>query len=138
MVNGKIRFANNVMGVIDINWMTPTTLRELSVIGARGMFMVNYLSQELYFYENDVAPGSWDSLSVLRGVGEGTMTGYKINRVEPLKAEVEDFIAAVKSNGQPKVTGRDGLRALLLAQAMVESGLSEMPVTFPQGVVEPA
>jgi predicted dehydrogenase len=138
MVNGMIRFANNVLGVIDINWMTPTKIRELSVIGAKGMFLVNYLSQELYFYENDVAPGSWDSLSVLRGVGEGTMTGYKINRVEPLKAEVEDFIQAVKTNGEPKVTGRDGLRALLLAQAMVESGLNETPITFENGVVEPA
>ena len=137
MVNGMIRFANNVLGVIDINWMTPTKVRELSVVGARGMFLVNYLSQELYFYENDVAPGSWDSLSVLRGVGEGTMTGFKINRVEPLKAEIEDFIQAVKTNGEPKVTGRDGLRALLLAQAMVESGLSEMPVTFPQGEMQP-
>jgi predicted dehydrogenase len=66
------------------------------------------------------------------------MTGYKINRVEPLKAEVEDFIQAVKSHGEPKVTGRDGLRALLLAQAMVESGLNETPITFENGVVEPA
>jgi predicted dehydrogenase len=128
MVNGFLRFADGVLGVIDINWMTPTKIRELSVIGARGMFRVNYLSQELYFYENDVAPSSWDSLSVLRGVGEGNVTGFKINRVEPLKAEIEDFIAAVNSNGRPKVNGRDGLRALYIALAMVNSGQTGRPV----------
>jgi predicted dehydrogenase len=128
MVNGMVRFQNGVLGVIDINWMTPTKVRELSVIGAKGMFRVNYLSQELYFYENDSAPSNWDSLSVLRGVGEGNVTGYKINRVEPLKAEIEDFIRAVESGTQPKVTGRDGLRALGLAQAMVEAGQTGQPV----------
>jgi len=130
MVNGLVRFENGALGVIDINWMTPTKVRELSVIGAKGRFLVNYLTQELYFYENDVAPSSWDSLSVLRGVGEGNVIGYKINRVEPLKAEVEDFIEAVKTNGKPKVTGRDGLRSLYLAQSMVESGLTGNPIHF--------
>jgi len=130
MVNGLLRFGDDVLGVLDINWMTPTKVRELSVIGARGMFRVNYLSQELYFFENDVAPSSWDSLSVLRGVGEGNFTGFKVNRVEPLKAEIEDFITAVNTNGQPKVTGRDGLRSLYLALAMVESGIKQTPIVF--------
>lgn len=130
MVNGLIRFENGVLGVIDINWMTPTKVRELTVIGAKGMFRVNYLSQELYFYENDVAHDHWDSLSVLMGVGEGNMMGFKINRVEPLRAEVEDFLQAIMTNGQPKVTARDGLRALYLAQAMVESGQKHVPIYF--------
>lgn len=128
MVNGLVRFENGTVGVIDINWMTPTKVRELTVIGALGMFRVNYLSQELYFYENDAAPSTWDSLSVLRGVGEGNVVGLKVNRVEPLVAEIEDFIRAVNTHGQPKVTGRDGLRALYLAQLMVESGQKEQPI----------
>jgi UDP-N-acetylglucosamine 3-dehydrogenase len=130
MVNGFVRFEDGVLGVIDINWMTPTKIRELTVIGALGMFRVNYLSQELYFYENDVAPSSWDSLSVLRGVGEGNVIGYKLNRVEPLKAEIEDFIKAVNTNGRPRVNGTDGLRALYVALAMVESGNTGVPVTL--------
>jgi UDP-N-acetylglucosamine 3-dehydrogenase len=134
MVNGMIRFSNGVLGVIDINWMTPTKVRELTVIGALGMFRANYLSQELYFYENDAAPSNWDSLSVLRGVGEGNMMGLKITRVEPLVAEIEDFIRAVNTNGEPKVTGRDGLRALYLAQLMVESGQTAQPILCKESV----
>lgn len=128
MVNGMVRFADGAIGVIDINWLTPTKVRELTVIGAKGMFRANYLSQELYFYENDAAPGAWDSLSVLRGVGEGNVVGFKVNRVEPLKAEIEDFIMAVQTNGQAKVTGYDGLQAVRLAQAMIESSQKGQPI----------
>jgi predicted dehydrogenase len=130
MVNGMLRFANGVVGVLDINWMTPTKIREFSVVGALGMFRVNYLTQELYFYENDSAPGTWDSLSVLTGVGEGNVTGIKINRAEPLRVEIQDFINAVQNGGDPRVTGRDGLRALQLAQALVDSGMRETPIAF--------
>lgn len=130
MVNGLVRYAGGALGVIDINWMTPTKVREMTVIGAKGMYRVNYLSQELYFYENDAAPSSWDSLSVLRGVGEGNFTGFKVNRVEPLRAEVEDFIKAVKTGSDPKVTGEDAMQALRLAEAMVRSGQVGQPVYF--------
>lgn len=130
MVNGLLRFQNGTVGVLDINWMTPTKVRELTVVGALGMFRVNYLTQELFFYENDDAPGNWDSLSVLTGVGEGSIMGIKINRVEPLRAEIEDFIQAVETNGTPLVTGQDGLRALRLAQALVDAGQNHHPISL--------
>jgi UDP-N-acetylglucosamine 3-dehydrogenase len=63
-------------------------------------------------------------------VGEGNITGVKINRTEPLRAEILDFINAVKNNGEPRVTGRDGLRALQLAQALVDAGKKEAPIVF--------
>lgn len=136
MVNGMIRFQEGAIGVIDINWITPTKVRELSVIGAKGLFKVNYLSQELYFYENLAAPSHWDSLSVLQGVNEGNMLGIRINRIEPLRAEIDDFLNAVQTNGEPKVTGRDGMRALYLAQCMVESGSTHQPIIFDKGLEE--
>jgi predicted dehydrogenase len=135
MVNGLVRFASGALGVIDINWMTPTKVREMTVIGAKGMYRVNYLSQELYFYENDAAPSSWDSLSVLRGVGEGNVTGFKVNRVEPLRAEIEDFISAVKQGHAPKVTGQDALQALRLAEGMVKSGQEGRPIYFDEATL---
>ena len=52
MLAGVLRFANGVVGVLDINWLTPTKIRELSVLGERGMFVVDYLARELTFYEN--------------------------------------------------------------------------------------
>ena len=43
------------------------------------------------------------------------------NRGEPLVLEVEDFIAAVRSGGAPRVGGADALRAVRVATSIVES-----------------
>lgn len=122
MFNGLLRFRNGTVGVLDVNWMTPTKIRRLTVTGARGMFDCNLISQELFFYENEVAPSQWDALSVLRGVSEGNVIGIKLQRHEPLAAELGDFVAAVRDGRQPTVTGQDGLETLRLALDFVKSG----------------
>lgn len=122
MFNGLLRFRNGTVGVLDVNWMTPTKIRRLTVTGARGMFDCNLISQELFFYENETAPSQWDALSVLRGVSEGNIIGIKLQRHEPLAAELADFVAAVRDGRQPTVTGQDGLETLRLALDFVKSG----------------
>lgn len=122
MFNGLMRFRSGTVGVLNVNWMTPTKIRRLTVTGARGMFDCNLISQELFFYENETAPSQWDALSVLRGVSEGNIVGIKLQRHEPLAAELGDFVAAVRDGRQPTVTGLDGLETLRLALDFVRSG----------------
>lgn len=122
MFNGLMRFQSGTVGVLDVNWMTPTKIRRLTVTGARGMFTCDLLSQELFFYENEIAPSQWDVLSTLRGVSEGNVLGIRINRHEPLVAEVSDFVSAVRDNRAPTVTGEDGLETLRIALEFVRSG----------------
>ncbi|MDB5059486.1 MAG: oxidoreductase domain protein, partial [Chloroflexi bacterium] len=55
MVNALLRFANGVAASLDINWLTPTKVRTLTLTGERGMFLVDYLMQDLTFYSNDYA-----------------------------------------------------------------------------------
>ena len=123
LFNGLIRFASGAIGVLDINWMTPTKVRRLSVTGARGFLECDLLSQELFFYENENAPSQWAALSVLRGVSEGNILGIRIQRHEPLDAELTDFVAAVRDGRPPMVTGEDGLDTLRLALQFVRSGV---------------
>jgi predicted dehydrogenase len=51
-VLGLLRFPGGVTGSLEINWLTPTKVREVLVLGERGMFRVDDLTQDLYFYEN--------------------------------------------------------------------------------------
>ncbi len=122
MFNGLLRFKSGAVGVLDVNWITPTKIRRLQVTGSRGMFDCNLLSQELFFYENEVGPSQWDTLSILRGVSEGNVIGLRIQRHEPLAAELGDFVASVRDNRSPTVTGQDGLETLRLALDFVKSG----------------
>ena len=123
MLSAILRFDNDVVGVLDINWLTPTKVREISVIGERGMFVASYLTQELTLYENDSAPqgSDWQQLAVM-GVSEGRSIRYKINKREPLREELGAFAMAVRTGGPPPVRGEDGLLALIHAQKMIEAG----------------
>jgi predicted dehydrogenase len=126
---GTVRFANGVLGSLNIDWLTPTKIRELAVTGERGMFLVDDLNQELYFYENQEANGNdWSNLALLHGVSVGRMIRYPINRREPLRAELEAFIVAVRDDLPPPVSAEDGLVALELAQGLVRSGQTGLVV----------
>jgi len=120
---GLLRFDNGVVGVLTINWLTPTKVREITVTGQRGMFLANLLTQDLYFYENEEAGGlDWNHLRLLRGVSEGQMVRLRLHRREPLRVELEAFVEAVRQGSAGIVTGEDGLTALRLAHALVRSG----------------
>lgn len=120
---GLLRFPDNVTGVLEINWLTPTVVRELLVLGEQGMFRVDDLTQSLYFYENGQVNGDlWSPLQALNGVTEGAMIRPVLKRYEPLKAEIEAFLKAIQSGTSVPVTGEDGLFALRLALALKKSG----------------
>ena len=92
---------------------------------------VDDLTQDLYFYENAQASGlTWDSLKNLRGVSEGGMERFAIQRFEPLKAELQGFVNSVANNTAVPVSGEDGLAALRIALALVEAGKTHKVIEF--------
>ena len=126
---GLLRFPEGVTGALEINWLTPTKMRETLVLGEKGLFRVDDLMQDLYFYENQQAVGDlWSSFRTIRGVSEGSMTRFPIKRQEPLKAELTAFVNAVRESKDVPVTGQDGLEALRLSLALVESGITHQVV----------
>lgn len=123
LVLAMVRFRCGISGLLEINWLTPQKVREVVVLGERGMFRADDLTQDLYFYENaDAVSANWGHMSLLKGVSEGRMVRYPIARYEPLRAELEAFAEAVLEDGAVPVSGEDGLAALRLALALVESG----------------
>lgn len=123
LFSGLLRFQDGTLGVLEINWLTPTKVREITVTGQRGMFLANLLTQDLYFYENEEAGGlDWSHLSLLRGVGEGQMVRLRLHRREPLRAELEAFVVAAQGKPSEIVRGEDGLAALELAHLLVRAG----------------
>jgi UDP-N-acetylglucosamine 3-dehydrogenase len=136
MLSAVLRFANGLIGVLDINWLTPTKIRELTVIGERGMFVANYLTQDLTFYENDSCQGEqWQELAVV-GVSEGRMIRHKVQRREPLVEELRAFANCVRHGQQPLVSGENALEALILANQLVEAGTINQPVQLPSVLAE--
>lgn len=128
---GVLRFADGITGSLEINWLTPTKVRETLVLGERGMFRVDDLMQDLYFFENAQAKDvQWTTLQTLKGVTEGSMTRFAIPRFEPLKAELQAFLKAIQDGTPVPVSGEDGLAALKISLALVESGENHRVIEF--------
>jgi UDP-N-acetylglucosamine 3-dehydrogenase len=122
LICAVMRFDTSTTGLLEANWITPTKVRELSVLGEGGMFLVNYLSQDLRFYEHPTKATEWDQLAGMYGGGEGDMIRYALERREPLRVQWEAFIDAVRRGGPAPVDGSDGLAALSIARAIRAAG----------------
>jgi len=121
LLTGILKFRDGTVGILDINWLTPTKIRELSLIGEKGMFLANYLTQDLHFYENDYLNSNWEGLAIM-GVSEGRKIRLNIKRKEPLLAELEAFIETIEHDTAPQISGGEALRAVFLAERLLESG----------------
>jgi predicted dehydrogenase len=129
MLFGLLRFPHGITAALEINWLTPTKLRETLVLGEKGLFRVDDLVQDLYFFENSLATGDlWSPLKTIRGVSEGKMIRFDLKRQEPLKAELQAFLDSVRTGVPVPISGEDGLKALRLALALVESGVKHQVI----------
>ena len=131
-----VRLDDDAMGLLETNWMTPTKVRQLSVLGEKGMLVVDYLTQDLIFYEHPTQSSDWDRLAGIRGGGEGNMIRYALQRREPLRVQWELFVGAIREGKPAPVSGRDGLAALSVAHAIRTS--AERHETVVPGYREPA
>jgi UDP-N-acetylglucosamine 3-dehydrogenase len=82
-----------ITGSIEVNWNTPRKTRTLVATGSEGIAYLDYIDQTLTV--NDIA--------------------VSVEKCEPLKLELLDFLASVEEKRAPFVTGADGLAILRVA-----------------------
>ena len=124
-VTALLRYRQGALAVLNINYLSPAKTRQLKIFGKKGMFLVNYLDQELYFYENKgFLTDTWES------VREGDMKKIIIPKKEPLQLEIEAFISCLKKEGAVPIPGRQGLEILKLAQALLTSAREKKILEF--------
>jgi predicted dehydrogenase len=127
---GIMNLDNNVNVLLETNWITPTKIRELNIIGTKGMFKIDYLNQDLYFYENAEFKGMPTYQEVLKGVTDGIIIKYKVDKKEPLRNEIMHLIDCIKKDKEPLVTLKVGKKNLLIAQKFLESAKEKRIVRF--------
>ncbi len=131
----SLRYDNAVTGLIEANWHTPSKVRELSITAEGGMFVVSYLTQDLYLHEQPKLESDWETLGIMRGASEGRTIRYALRRREPLAVEWEEFLAAVRNGASAPVEPEDGIAALAAAEAIVEAGREHRPVAADAGAL---
>lgn len=105
-----ISYEDNTDAIVETNRLTPYKLRSLEVVGTKGVAVLNYLEQRIIMYDSE-----W-------------VREANIQKEEPLKLELLNFIKAVKGVEKPLVTKEEAIYALLIAEAAVESSRKNKPI----------
>jgi UDP-N-acetylglucosamine 3-dehydrogenase len=98
-----LTFADGKSAFIESNWLTPYKTRALTVTGSEAIMRLDYITQELW----------------IEAANENVQPKYPWQ--EPLKAELQHFSDCVLKKEKPVVTGKDGVKALGIAIAALES-----------------
>ncbi len=122
------RLASGLAFSITVDWLTPTKIRRMRILGDRGMLVADTLTSDLVFHENGRVTSEWGSTQALRGVAEGDSTRYALQRREPLLAELEAFCDFVRGEDSATVTLEEGLQTVRCAEKVLESASSSQTV----------
>lgn len=104
-----------------VNWLTPFKERVTIVTGEKGAFVADTLTGDLTFYANGTVASTWDQVAAFRGVTEGDVIRYAIEKREPLSLEQENFRDAVRGVGNAHVTMAEGVATLDVVEAVLSS-----------------
>ena len=98
-----LTYKNGKSAFIESNWLTPYKTRTLTVTGSDAIIRLDYITQKLWIEEPK----------------ETLQPRYPWQ--EPLKLELQHFADCILTNKKPVITGADGLKALQIAEAALQS-----------------
>ncbi len=132
-VMALLNYSGGLAAYLEVNWLSPTRIRELTITGEQGMLKADYLRQQLTLYKNGTGPRETDNMyQYMMGMSEGDQTQFAINRREPLAAQLDAFVAAAREGSTPLATGEDGVRVMenlqVLRDATVWKHSNETPL----------
>ncbi len=130
MVTISARLADGTITNHLVNWLTPFKERLTLVTGERGAFIADTLTADLTFYENGTTSSDWEAMTNFRGVSEGTVTRFALDKREPLKSEQEAFRDRILGKPCEAVSLQEGLEVLRVCEAVIESSKISQSVKF--------
>jgi len=105
-----LTYADGKTAFIESNWLTPYKTRSLIATGTEAIMRLDYNTQDLW-------------------IEEKTQTVQpRLAFQEPLKAELQHFVDCVNKTAKPIVTGEDGVKALEVATAAMQSSAKNAAV----------
>jgi predicted dehydrogenase len=112
IANARLKFQSGCVANITASRISRDKIRKLRCFQPEMYVSVDYAAQELEAWRLRRVPGS-------RPVIEGGPVD--VQKDEPLRRELADFVDAVVDDRAPVVTGQDGRRALALAARVAEA-----------------
>jgi predicted dehydrogenase len=118
IANARLEFANGCVANVTASRISAKKERKIRFFQRNAYINVDYMKPEARVYKLKGNPKGMLDLAKMVDYQE-----LKIDKVEPLKAELSDFVNCVLKDSQPLVTGQDGLMALKVAEEIL-AGIS--------------
>jgi predicted dehydrogenase len=117
IANARIRFANGCVANVTASRVSMEKMRKIRIFASDAYVSTDYSAQEVIVYRKkagdlppDVTPMEMIDIEPL-----------DVHKEEPLKRELESFVACVRERKRPLVSGEDALAALRLAQRVMDA-----------------
>jgi UDP-N-acetylglucosamine 3-dehydrogenase len=114
-----LNFENNVCGVVEVNWLTPIKIRKIFLTCSEQFVEMDYIDQSVTVSSSCFK--AVDEMDLYHVPMQFTSNHIALERKEPLKNEIQDFIHAINAHKKPLATGYDGLMALRIAHGALQS-----------------
>lgn len=115
-----INYTNDITCSLNVNWTSPTKVREIKIYGEKGMLSISYIDQSVSFYENAFHTDPkkpWEQQSII----EGRMQRFMVEKSEPLKKEIEYFINSILKDTNLESEIHSAINVVFIVQKMIES-----------------
>jgi UDP-N-acetylglucosamine 3-dehydrogenase len=110
---------NGATGLVEVNWLTPMKIRKLSLTCSQRYVEVDYMNQTVDVSSSQAMDVDTADLSQIPQ--EHDHRHITLKKQEPLKNELLDFLDAIEKKRKPLVGGEDGVEAVRMARAALES-----------------
>ena len=109
--------------VSQVNWITPIKVRNIVLTGTLGYLEIDNINQELKLYTNGKFGPEYESYEEFLMTSTSLkIEEIKVEKEEPLRVELEEFLNSISQKREPKVSGEDGLKALKTAIYALKCG----------------
>ncbi|MEM5766654.1 MAG: Gfo/Idh/MocA family oxidoreductase [Candidatus Aenigmatarchaeota archaeon] len=119
-----LNFKNNAIGKIEVSWISPTKVREISLIGSKNCCKVHTLQQKIEIIESFLETKNnltWQDYQEFIKKFEPKIKILQEENIEPLQIELRSFVDSVKFNTQTSVSGKEAFKALEIATKAIKS-----------------
>jgi predicted dehydrogenase len=120
------RFASGAIAHVELAWLAPSKLRRTAIVGSEKMVVYDDTSNEpVRIYDSGASLPDPDGFGEYRlSYRVGDILSPRINPIEPLSLELQDFVAAVRGGPTPRSSDLVGLEVVRTLEA-VDRSLAE-------------
>lgn len=113
IANARLEFSDGAVGNVTASRVSSEKIRKLRFFQTNDYVSVDYTEQRV---------GIWRLTAPASPEGRPQISAeyLPVDRAEPLQLEIEDFLRAVQTGSAPLVDGKQGLRALALAERVMQ------------------